>query len=151
MILANNHFCLFRAVPAGFPVGAKAFYEFSTSSTYGAILTTSSAITRESFYHEAPFRKWCKENSETLFRNRPELRDYHLWIVTSTYAAEACSLNASLSKTRTITLGFAIDAVQSGQIAPSGSVYHASADSGWIHFPGVSGATCSSFLNCDLY
>jgi hypothetical protein len=141
---------LCRAVPAGFPVGAKAFYEFSTSSTYGAILTTSSAMTRESFYHKAPFRTWCKENSETLFRNRPELRDYHLWIVTSTYAAEACSLNASLSKTRTITLGFGIHVVQSGEITPSGSVYHASADSGWIHFPRVSCAIYSSLIICDL-
>lgn len=95
---------------------------------------TTPPITRDAFLYEAPFQKWYRDNAQTLLEKRPEVKDYDVRIVTGTYAAKACSLNATISKEKSVTVGFAAGAVGLSEAAPAGTWYSSSADEGWAYY-----------------
>ena len=133
-LLSNASYNPNSAAASPFPAEANIFYEFSSSSSYGAILMTNPPIQRTAYLHEHFFRQWCRDNASILLAKRPEIRDYSLWIVTATCATSACSLNASLSKEKSVRVGFKAGAVPAGEVAPSGGWYQGSADEGWVHY-----------------
>ena len=110
------------------------FYNYYSTSSFGAILVTTPPITHDAFLYEAPFQKWFRDNAQTLLEKRPEVKDYDVTIVTSTYAAKACSLNATISKVKSVTIGFTAGAIGISEVAPAGTWYSSSADQGWAHY-----------------
>lgn len=68
----------------GVPLGLGACFRFESEASCGAILMTSDPVVHERFYHESPFKRWVVANAKRLLAEREELKEYELWVVTST-------------------------------------------------------------------
>lgn len=115
----------------GIPVTASAAYSYSTDSTLGAILLTSSPITHERYYHATTFKNWVKKNATVIFQRWPEVKKHDLWIVTSTYATKKCAINMSFKGKRCFNVGFSAKAIGIGEAGPSGEWHRDQSDEGW--------------------
>lgn len=95
---------------------------------------TTPPIVRNSYLHEEPFRRWLKDNANIILNKRPEVKEHDISIIISTYSARKCALNASITQSRFVRVGFTAGTVPAGEIAPSGQWYQESADSGWKYY-----------------
>ncbi|PLN86834.1 hypothetical protein BDW42DRAFT_157821 [Aspergillus taichungensis] len=119
-------------IPAGIPADVGALYRYGNEGGFGAILMTQSPVTKEFVYGATAFRVWCKENSSTILRRWPDVRDRGLVIVTSTYATEFAMLNAWKDTAKELSVGFRAGVVGIGELGPSCTWYTAQGESGWV-------------------
>lgn len=73
-----------------------------------------------------------KENARIIATVWPDVLEYGLFIVTSTYSTDEAQINLLSSNSQKISIGFNSGFVPIGEIAPSTMWHTASADSGWI-------------------
>ena len=89
---------------------------------------TEPNVWRQWYYFDRPFEAWVKKNEQKLLQIRPELLDYGLWMIKSTYSTRSCALNAWMDKGRSLYVGFQATTVIGGEVAPSGTWYKSSSD-----------------------
>ncbi|KAK0390649.1 hypothetical protein NLU13_0153 [Sarocladium strictum] len=122
------------AFTGGVPLAAGTCFRFETGSSAGAVLLTNGPVTHRRYFHEAPFKKWVAENAKAILHERPEVAEYGLWVVTSTWTASEAALNCWSSERRAVDVGFNVQVVEIGELAPKGQWKHAGSADGWIHF-----------------
>lgn len=122
------------ALTGGVPLAAGSCFRFETGESAGAVLLTNGAVTHRRYLYEAPFRNWVSENAKAILRERPEVADYGLWVVTSTWTAAEASINCWHSQQKAVDVGFNIEVVEIGELAPKGQWQHAESADGWTHF-----------------
>ncbi|KAJ5110704.1 hypothetical protein N7532_001239 [Penicillium argentinense] len=102
-------------IPAGIPMDIGALYRYSNKNGFGAILMT-----------ESP------ENSETILRKWPDVRDNGLIIVTSTHRTRLAMMNAWAEQEKEISVGFRAGVSEIGEVAPSSTWYISHGEAGWV-------------------
>ena len=122
------------ALPAGIPVDASIMLTFGLKWGFGAVLIPSGDVVRDRFYHSAPFRKWAKENAETILEKYPETKEHGFYVVTTTYSAENVFINAWTNKDIEVAVGFKAGVTGVGEIGPSTEFYTAESASAWNKF-----------------
>lgn len=131
-----------RLLPAGIPVDIGALFQYEVSHDEGTILLTSSPVIKESLYHEEPFKQWVKHNARIIATVWPDVLTHGLYIVTSTHSTAEARMNILRSNTHRVAVGFNVGFTPVGEIAPTGTWYTASADSGWITVKADKVRTC---------
>ena len=80
---------------ANLPVGADAHVKYQSKSKFGAVLICAKPITQTAYNDETLLRSWVTQNTKRLSeRHGPQIRRYGLILVTTTYRAPRCSINA---------------------------------------------------------
>lgn len=131
------------------PISASAVYSFSTDDTAGAVLLTAPPVVHERYYYESPFKDWVKANAVEILRLRPEVKEYGLWIVTSTYGTKMAAINMWKQAGQSVKVGFSAKAVGVGECGPSGEWYKDDRQEGWNEFG--SPEVCVSDHNYDQF
>ncbi|KAJ5248615.1 hypothetical protein N7468_000066 [Penicillium chermesinum] len=78
---------------AALPANFSAEFAFSNTSSGGALLVTSPPIVHERFYHESMFKQWVIRNADRLVRQRSEIFQYGLCVVTKTWSTQDCAIH----------------------------------------------------------
>jgi hypothetical protein len=118
---------------AGVPLEAGSCFRFETGTSAGSVLLTNGPVSHSRYYHEAPFKQWIAANSKSILNERPEVRDYGLWVVTSTWSVAEAAINCWSGRQKGVDVGFNFKVVEIGELAPKGGWYHAGESDGWIH------------------
>jgi hypothetical protein len=121
---------------AGVPVSAGSCFRFENNETSGSVLLVKGPVVHQRYYHEAPFKRWVAANAKAILEARPEVIEYGLWAITSTWVAGEVALNCWSERGRGVDVGFNIGVVQIGELAPKGSWFHAGEADGWINVGG---------------
>lgn len=121
------------AAALGIPASASAMYEFWSVANFGALLICPSKVAQKGYYHRDPFLQWAKTNAEAILKKRPEVKTQGFWVVTTTYSTDDIWVDVWKEKDQRVTLGFKVDVVGAGEIAPSGEFYRGQSASGWTH------------------
>lgn len=114
------------------PVDVGAWYIFESVKEGGAVLLTKGEVRHERFYYESPFKDWVRDNAVELAKKRKEVLEYGLWVITSTWVADECAINAWSGAGRGVSVGFKAGVVEIGELAPSGEWWEDGRDGGWI-------------------
>lgn len=81
------------------PVGADAHIKYQSKSNFGAVLICAKPVTQTAYNNETLLRSWVKKNTKLLSeRHGPQICRYGLTLVTTTYTAPRCSINAWMDK-----------------------------------------------------
>ena len=76
-------------------MGVDAHIKYKSKDSFGAVLIAQKPITLTSYNDETLFQSWLSANRALLSSlHGPQLRRHGLRIVTRTYTAPACSINA---------------------------------------------------------
>lgn len=118
----------------GVPLAVGTCFRFETGGSAGAVLLTNGPVSHTRYLHEAPFKQWVAENAKSILAERPEVADYGLWVVTSTWTASEAALNCWNRQHKNIDVGFNAQVVEIGELAPKGQWQHAGSADGWIHY-----------------
>lgn len=59
------------------------------------------------------------------------MKEYGIWIVTSTHATKKCAINMWTRRGRGLKVGFAAEVAGIGKAGPSGEWYRSQTDEGW--------------------
>jgi len=81
-----------------------------------------------------PFIRWLDANAAAVLGKFPEVKEYGLWIVTTTSSTTKCALNAWTSRSKEVAVGFSGTMAQVGGLELTGSWYTGSDDGGWNFF-----------------
>ncbi|MCJ1246416.1 hypothetical protein MMC30_003623 [Trapelia coarctata] len=120
----------------GIPAEAKAVFKYSTSTGFGAILLTAPPMVKKAYLYESPFQQWVKQNVQQIDQLRgPEVRQYGLWIVTSTWSTSQCSINAWKQASKEVVVGFKAR-VFGEEFGPEGQWFEDEMDTDWTHYSG---------------
>ena len=124
---------LASALAAGLPVDANLAVEYQTADSYGAVLISSSPVTREALYYQAPFRKWVKENAIALLHGHlaEDIKQHGLFVVTQTFATQKCAVTAWRSPERKVHFGFGVGISGLAELSPEVEWYAGSSETGW--------------------
>lgn len=117
----------------GLPVDASLRLEYSSSSDVGAVLITSSPISRNGYYYQSPFKDWVKANARALLHGplAPDIKEHGLFVVTQTYTTEKAALTAWQGSQNKAYFGFGADAMGLGEISPHVQWYVGNSAAGW--------------------
>lgn len=119
---------------------------FSTDKAEGAVLLTVPPVVHERYYYESPFKKWMKTNAAAILKRRPEVKEYGLWIITSTYATKACAINMWKEGGYRVEIGFLAKAVGIGELGPSGEWMKDARLEGWSEYEFAKVLIASDFV-----
>ncbi|KAL8822490.1 MAG: hypothetical protein Q9191_006776 [Dirinaria sp. TL-2023a] len=121
------------ALAAGLPVDANLAVEYQSAVSYGAVLISSSPVTREAFYYQAPFKKWVKENAAALLHGHlaEDIKQHGLFVVTQTFATKKCALTAWRHSERKVHFGFGAGISGLAELSPEVDWYAGSSETGW--------------------
>jgi hypothetical protein len=124
------------AALTGVPLGTGSCFRFESSTSAGAVLLVDGAVSHHRYYYEAPFKEWIVANAKSILKDRPEVRDYGLWVITSTWSAAEASINCWSGTQKGVDVGFNFKVVGIGEVAPKGGWHHAGESEGWIRVKG---------------
>jgi hypothetical protein len=113
-------------------------FEYKSSANFGAVLITSNPVHRDAFYHESPFKRWVKDNVDTLMHHprREEIKEHGLCIVTDVYSTKKCSLTAWEGSEKVVQVGFKVTAEGVLDVGLSGGWYVHQTAGAWNHYSG---------------
>jgi len=120
----------------GVPVGVGSCFRFESSDTSGSVLLVKGPVVHRRYYHESPFKRWIGANAKAILKARPEVIEYGLWVVTSTWAANEVAVNCWNEQRRGVDVGFDVGVVEIGELAPKGGWFHAGEADGWVKVEG---------------
>lgn len=115
------------------PSSVKAVCEYKSNNSFGAVLLTAPAVTREAYYHKSSFRSWESKNAKLVLSLYPEVREYGLWIITGTWSATECSITAWKNQEEKVSVGFGAGAPDVANIDTSAGWYAGSSSGGWTN------------------
>ena len=124
---------MFTGLATGLPVDASLRVEYGTSADTGAVLITSSPVTRNGYYYQSPFHQWVTSNARALLHGPlgPDIKENGLYVVTQTYAAEKVALTAWKNAKSKAYFGFGVGATGLGELSPNVQWYTGHSESGW--------------------
>jgi len=123
---------------AGVPLSGKAFFEYQSSTDFGAVLIASKPVHRDGYYFESPFTRWVQDNVDVLrnCRRGPDIEEHGLIIITYTYSTRKCTLNAWQDKSKKISLGLSASATDGLGIETEAGWFVGTSSSGWKDYSG---------------
>ena len=124
---------LVSGATSGLPVDASLRIEYGHSSDGGAVLITSSPVTRNGYCYESPFHEWVQANARALLHSPigADIKEHGLFVVTQTHATEKVALTAWQRKENKAYFGFGAGATGLGEISPRVQWFTGRSESGW--------------------
>jgi hypothetical protein len=124
------------AMVAGIPADVGSCFRFENSDVSGSVLLVQGPVVHRRYYHESPFKRWVADNEKAILAARPEVIEYGLWVVTSTWSASEVAVNCWREQRRGVDVGFNVRVVEIGELAPKGAWFNAGEADGWIKVTG---------------
>ncbi|KIX95202.1 uncharacterized protein Z520_09118 [Fonsecaea multimorphosa CBS 102226] len=123
---------------AGLPVEASVKVEYLSDSGFGAILLTSSPITREGYYFDSPFRTWIKANSKALLEGPrgTDIAKYGIVVVTQTFSTKKAGITAWGRSGHGAYVGFSSGTLGVGSLQANCGWFTGNSASGWSVYGG---------------
>ena len=119
------------------PIGADAHIKYKSKDSFGAVLIAQKPITLTSFNDEALFQSWLSANKALLSSSHgPQLRRHGLRIVTRTYTAPSCSINAWEDKDKEANMSMKAKANMMGELGGELDWADRVTDKDWSHYSG---------------
>ena len=119
----------------GIPIGANAHVKFQSKKSFGAVLIARNPVEVTAYNDECLFKQWIAENKAQLYsRFGNQLKKYGLWIVTVTYTAPACSINAWMDKDKDAVLSAKAKAAMVGDLGAELDWTDKITDKDWCHY-----------------
>ncbi|KAI9717965.1 MAG: hypothetical protein M1828_007057 [Chrysothrix sp. TS-e1954] len=116
-------------------VGADAHIKYTNREKFGAVLMTHKPITLTAYNAERLFCAWIASNKSLLYaRHGPELRKYGCVVVTRTYTAPRCSINAWMDTNKAAVVSMKMKASMLGELGEELSWEDKLTDKGWCHY-----------------
>lgn len=135
--------------PDNLPAGGELSIKYESKSKFGAVLMTLRPITLTAYNDERLFVDWLDNNRPLLFNTYgTELRKYGLWIVTRTYSAPGCSINAWQDNSKQNTISMKAKASMLGELADGEvSWKDKMTDKDWSHYKAKQGDGLVVFMD----
>lgn len=128
---------LFPPRSSTIPVGADAHIKYKSKESFGAILIAQKPITLTSYNDETLFQSWLRVNKALLSSlHGPQLRRHSLRIVTRTYTAPTCSINAWEDKDKEANMSVKAKANMMGELGGELDWTDKLTDKDWSHYSG---------------
>ena len=121
------------AAATGLPIDAEIAVSYSSTVGFGAVLFCEKEVVMEAFDHKDPFRAWLKANAVTILKNLPGVRDFGVYVVTSTHSCEDISIVAWDEPSVEVTLGLKVGAELVGKLGPKVSWMRGRSSKAWEH------------------
>lgn len=119
------------------PVGADAHIKYRSKHSFGAVLVTQKPITLTSFNDEILFESWLDSNKALLSLSYgSQLRRHGLVIVTRTYTAPCCSINAWEDRKNEASMSVKLKANMMGELGDTLDWTDRLTDQDWSHYSG---------------
>ena len=119
------------------PVGADAHIKYKSKDSFGAVLIAQKPITLTSYNDETLFQSWLGTNKALLSAlHGPQLRRYGLRIITRTYTAPGCSINAWEDKDKEANMSVKAKANMMGELGGELDWTDKLTDKDWSHYSG---------------
>ena len=119
------------------PMGADAHIKYKSKDSFGAVLIAQKPITLTSFNDEPLFQSWLSANKALLSSSHgPQLRRHGLRIVTKTYTAPSCSINAWEDKDKEANMSMKTKANMMGELGGELDWTDRVTDKDWSHYSG---------------
>lgn len=103
---------------AAIPANLSTELVFSNSKSGGALLITAPPIVHERLYHESMFKDWVMQNADRLVKDRSEIFEHGLCVVTKTWATEDCAIHLWDEAGKEVKVGFHVGVDAIGQLGP---------------------------------
>lgn len=119
------------------PVGADAHLKYQSKTRFGAVLIARNPVTVTALNDECLFKDWVESNKPFLYSQfGRELKKYGMWVVTVTYTAPGCSINAWLNKDKEALLSAKAKASMVGDYGAQLDWTDQITDKDWRHYSG---------------
>ena len=136
----TNHvykFIRLTACSNNIPVGAGAHIKYKSNHSFGAVLITKNPITLTSYNDEILFQSWLATNKYLLsLTYGAQLRHHGLIIVTRTYTAPCCSINAWVDRDKEANMSVKAKANMMGELGEALDLTDRLTDQDWSHYSG---------------
>ena len=117
------------------PGGADAHIKYVSNSKFGAVLMTTKPVTLHAYNQESLFLAWLDANRKRLFaEHSTELKRYGMWIVTRTYSAPGCSINAWMDNAKSALVTLKAKAAMLGELGEDLNWKDKVLDKDWSHY-----------------
>ena len=121
--------------PIGIPTGADAHVKYQSRKSFGAVLIARNPVEVTAYNDECLFEQWIEDNKAQLYnRFGHQLKKYGLWIVTVTYTAPGCSINAWMNKDKHAVLSAKAKAAMVGDLGAELVWTDMITDKDWCHY-----------------
>ena len=125
----------FLARAIGIPMGADAHVKYQSKKAFGAVLIARNPVEVTAYNDECLFKAWIEENKSRLYsRFGHQLKKYGLWVVTITYTAPGCSINAWINKDKDAVLSAKAKAAMVGDLGAELDWTDKIIDKDWCHY-----------------
>ena len=119
----------------GIPVGADAHLKYSSKKSFGAVLIARNPVELTAYNDESLFKTWLEDNRSKLYETfGHQLKRYGLWIITLTYTAPGCSINAWMDKDKDAVLSAKAKAAMVGDLGAELDWTDRITDKDWCHY-----------------
>ena len=116
-------------------MGADAHIKYQSKKSFGAVLIARNPVKVTAYNDECLFKQWIAENKAQLYsRFGHQLKKYGLWIVTVTYTAPGCSINAWMDKDKDAVLSAKAKAAMVGDLGAELDWTDKIIDKDWCHY-----------------
>lgn len=116
-------------------MGADAHVKYQSKKSFGAVLIARNPVEVTAYNDESLFKEWIESNKAQLYRTYGhQLKKYGLWIVTITYTAPGCSINAWMDKDKDAVLSAKAKAAMVGDLGAELDWTDKITDKDWCHY-----------------
>ena len=116
-------------------MGADAHVKYQSKKSFGAVLIARNPVKVTAYNDEYLFKEWIAENKAQLYSKfGHQLKKYGLWIVTVTYTAPGCSINAWMDKDKDALLSAKAKAAMVGDLGAELDWTDKITDKDWCHY-----------------
>lgn len=116
-------------------MGADAHVKYQSKKSFGAVLIARNPVEVTAYNDESLFKEWIESNKAQLYQvYGHQLKKYGLWIVTITYTAPGCSINAWMDKDKDAVLSAKAKAAMVGDLGAELDWTDKITDKDWCHY-----------------
>ena len=116
-------------------MGADAHVKYQSKKSFGAVLIARNPVEVTAYNDESLFKEWIENNKAQLYQvYGHQLKKYGLWIVTITYTAPGCSINAWMDKDKDAVLSAKAKAAMIGDLGAELDWTEKITDKDWCHY-----------------
>ncbi|KAG7006566.1 hypothetical protein G7Y79_00014g037410 [Physcia stellaris] len=135
----------------GIPVGADAHVKYQSKKSFGAVLIARNPVEVTAYNDESLFKEWIESNKAQLYQvYGHQLKKYGLWIVTITYTAPGCSINAWMDKDKDAVLSAKAKAAMVGDLGAELDWTDKITDKDWCHYSAKPNSTTNFMAPATL-
>ena len=117
------------------PVSADAHIKYQSKKRFGAVLVARNPITLTAYNDESLFKEWIEDNKARLYELfSHQLKKYGLWVITTTYTAPGCSINAWMDSKTDAVLSAKAQADMAGEFGAELDWTDKLTDKDWCHY-----------------